>query len=90
MTKTEFTHMLARRGHMAQKEAERILNAFLDSVEDALCGDGRLDLRGFGAFVILRRKAGQARNPGTGEIVSIPEAKVVKFRPSAALLDILN
>lgn len=90
MTKTEFTDYLAGKCGMTVPYAARILNAFLDSVEDALFRDGRLVLRGFGVFEVRETAARQARNPATGEVVDVPAGRTVRFRAAAAVRDYLE
>lgn len=90
MTKSEFIHKLMARKHMARNEAEKILNAFLDSVEDALFRDRHMELRGFGSFNVRRRKERNSVNPKTGEKIVVPACNAIVFRPSPALTDFLN
>jgi DNA-binding protein HU-beta len=47
--------------------------------------DDRIELRGFGVFTIKPRKTGIGRNPRTGEEVSIPPGKAVRFKPGKDL-----
>lgn len=90
MTKSEFTVLFAQKAGMAVSEAERLLAALLDSIEDGLYKDGKVALRGFGAFDVRVVKARSGRNPGTGESMAIPESKTVRFKPASSLVDLLN
>lgn len=90
MTKAELVERLAKTGGLPKPVAEKVLNAFLDSVEDALCQDGKLALSGLGTFAVEERKARTGRNPRTGEAIAIPAGKVVKFRPAKALKDAVD
>ncbi len=47
--------------------------------------DDRIELRGFGVFNVKPRKTGIGRNPRTGEEVSIPPGKAVRFKPGKEL-----
>lgn len=89
MTKTEFTILLANRHNLSHGVAQKILNAFLDSVEDALFRDGRVALPGFGVFEKRQRAARTGRNPATGEIIDIPSYHNVAFKPALALKRLL-
>jgi DNA-binding protein HU-beta len=51
----------------------------------ALQKSDRIELRGFGVFTIKPRKTGIGRNPRTGEEVSIPPGKAVRFKPGKDL-----
>lgn len=85
MTKTEFTTYLAQKHSLPYAEAEKALNAVLDSIEDALFKDGRVALPGLGVFQRKERAARQGRNPATGEAMEIPASWTILFRPAAAL-----
>ena len=51
----------------------------------ALVAGERIELRDFGVFSVVRRKARLARNPKTGDAVQVPEKSVVKFKPGRLL-----
>lgn len=90
MTKSEFTATLAQRCGVSIQEGEKIVNAFLDSVEDGLCGDGRVPLPGFGILEVRDMAARKGRNPGTGEEIDIAARKVLKFKMATELKQRLN
>jgi len=87
MTKADLVGKIAEKANVTKANAERSLNAFLDTVEATLVKEGKLTLTGFGTFVVDKRKARTGRNPRTGEKIKIPAAKVVKFRPGKLLKD---
>ncbi len=87
MTKAELIVKIADKANLTKANAERSLNAFIDAVEVTLVKDGKLTLTGFGTFVVENRKARKGRNPRTGQEISIPAAKVIKFRPGKLLKD---
>lgn len=87
MTKKEFVESLARKNGVSEAYAGKILNAFLDSIEDALFRDGRIALKGFGVFDTRIAQAREGRNPATGEKISIPACKTARFRASGWLKD---
>lgn len=90
MTKTQFTGFLAEKHGFTVPYAEKILNAFLDSIEDALFRDGHLQLRGLGVFEVRDVPEKQCRNPATGEPVTVPACRAVRFRPGKAIRDFLD
>lgn len=90
MTKTQFTELLAQRSGFSAQFASRILNAFLDSVEDALFRDGRLALKGLGIFDVRSVGTRQIRHPATGEPLQTIPFKTVRFRAEQTLLDNLG
>ena len=90
MTKADLVEKIAAKANMTKAAAERSLNAFLDAVAEGLKKEEKLTLTGFGVFVVENRKARQGRNPRTGEPLTIPAAKMVKFRPGKQLKESLN
>lgn len=90
MTKTEFTAFLAKRNGFSLPYSEKILNAVLDTIEDALFRDGRVVLQGFGIFDCRAKKARQGRNPATGEPLDIPAMRIVRFRAAKRLKEFLD
>jgi DNA-binding protein HU-beta len=87
MTKAEIVDALAAKAGLSKAAGEKVLNAFLVSVQEILRVEGRLNLSGLGAFVVEERKARKGRNPRTGESIIIAAAKVVKFRAGKKLKD---
>lgn len=90
MTKADLIDAIASKSNLTKAAAERALNAVLESMQQALANDGKLALTAFGSLVVENRKERQGRNPRTGSAITIPSAKVVKFRPGKALKDALN
>ncbi|MCF8029277.1 MAG: HU family DNA-binding protein [Desulfohalobiaceae bacterium] len=85
MTKADLIAKIAEKTGLSKAESERALNSCLQSIEDILVQDGKLTLTGFGTFAVEERKARKGRNPQTGERITIPASKVVKFRPGKLL-----
>ena len=90
MTKADLVAQIAARANMTKAAAERSLNAMLESVQEMLAEDGKLTLTGFGTFVAETRQERQGRNPRTGDVITIADSKVVRFRPGKMLKDALN
>ncbi|MBP3731164.1 MAG: HU family DNA-binding protein [Mailhella sp.] len=85
MTKAELIAKIAEKGGMTKASAETSLKALIDSVEEVLASEGRIVLPGFGTLAVEERKERQGRNPATGAPITIPAAKVVKFKAGAKL-----
>ena len=89
MTKADLVEKIAGKTSQTKAAAERSLNAFLEAVTACLAKDDKLTLIGFGTFAVENRKARQGRNPRTGQAITIPASKIVKFRPGKQLKDSL-
>ena len=62
-------------------KSEIAVETFLSALKDAMKTGERIELRGFGVFMVKPRKSGIGRNPRTGEEVPIPPGKTVRFKP---------
>ena len=90
MTKAEFVESLASTLNQTKSESERILEAVTEVIKQALQRGEKLDLRGLGVFKVRESKPRQARNPRTGEALSIPARKAAVFKPGKELSALLN
>ena len=81
MTKHELIYEVARLyPRYSRRDAEVIVNAVFDSMADALHEGNRIEIRGFGSFVVKSRDARDGRNPKTGRLVSVPAKQVPFFK----------
>ncbi len=68
-------------------QAEEVVDMIIDSITSTLKKGGEVSIAGLGIFSTKTRAARQARNPRTGETISVPAMKVPKFRAAKALKD---
>ena len=87
MNKTELIAIAAEKAGMTKKDAERVLNAALDTVCATLAEGGRVQLSGFGIFEVKDREARMGRNPKTNEPMEIAATRTPVFKASSALKD---
>ena len=66
------------------------MNIIFGQIAAALARDDRVELRGFGAFSVKRKKAHIGRNPATGEVVQVSDKGYPDFKPGQALRDRVN
>jgi integration host factor beta subunit len=64
----------------SRRDAEVIVNSVFNSMAEALHQGERIEIRGFGSFVVKHRQAREGRNPKTGRIVSVPAKRVPFFK----------
>ncbi len=79
MTKAELAATIAEKSGLSKTDAEKALNAFQESVIDAVKKGDKVSLVGFGSFEQTQRSARKGRNPQTGEEINIPASKAPKF-----------
>ncbi len=87
MNKTELIAAAAERAGLTKKDTERVLNAAIDAVTEALVQGERVQVSGFGTFETRMRQARMGRNPHTNEAIEIAATRVPAFKPSKALKD---
>ena len=90
MNKAEVIDAMARHLGSSKAEAERALNAFVDSVTGGLVSDGDVAILGFGTFRRSERKARMGTNPQTKERIQIPASVGVTFRAGKKLKETLK
>ena len=78
-------------GELTKKQTEIALNAFMDSVQEALVDGDKISLVGFGSFETKQRAARQGRNPrDPQQIIEIPASIAITFKPSRTLKESVN
>ena len=85
MIKLDIINRLADETGIPKLKAEQAVEALFNSMKDALARGDRIELRGFGVFIVKPRKRGVGRNPRTGEEVAIPSGKTIRFKPGKEL-----
>jgi DNA-binding protein HU-beta len=90
MTKAELVAAMADKTGLNKAQAKDALDAFISSVSTSLKAGKEVRVVGFGSFVPIKRPAGTARNPRTGETVKRKASQTCRFRVGDALKSALN
>ncbi|MEE8608910.1 MAG: HU family DNA-binding protein [Nitrospiraceae bacterium] len=69
----------------SSQRARETLNSLLGTIGASLKKNQKVQLTGFGSFVVSKRRARKARNPRTGEAIRVKASKSVRFRPGQTL-----
>ena len=85
MIKLDIVNQVADKTGVPKQKAEQVVDALFNAMKDALAKGKRIELRGFGVFVVKPRKRGIGRNPRTGKEVPIPAGKTIRFKPGKDL-----
>lgn len=85
MTKADLIEQIAQKSQLSKKDSEKALNRCLEAIQESLSTEGKLTLTGFGTFSVAERNERKGRNPQTGEEITIPASKSVKFKPGKLL-----
>ncbi|MDA2937703.1 integration host factor subunit beta [Acidobacteria bacterium AH-259-A15] len=81
MIKQDIVNQVASKMEITKVKAEVGVDAVFHALKEAMKKGERIELRGFGVFVVKPRKSGIGRNPRTGDEVPIPPGKTVRFKP---------
>ena len=80
MNKSEMIEALAVKKGISLKKAEEIINTIFDSMTNAMLSGDRIEIRGFGSFVVNDYKAYTGRNPKTGDSITVKPKKLPFFK----------
>ena len=87
MNKSDLVAKIAGKAELSKKDAEKALNAFVDSVTEGLKAGEKIVLVGFGSFETKKRAARKGKNPRTKEEITIPATKAPVFKAGKAFKD---
>jgi integration host factor subunit beta len=91
MIRSELVQLLVQDNPgLSVREVEKIVSVFFDEIVGRLTQDGRVELRGFGAFSTRARDGRTGRNPRTGETVEVEAKRVPYFKPGKEMRVRLN
>ena len=80
MNKAELATEVSRKAKVSHKVAKVVVDAVFEEMVKALRRGDRVEIRGFGSFVIRNYGSYQGRNPKTGETVSVAPKKLPYFK----------
>ena len=85
MNKAELVKRMSEIAEVPKVTVEKVLDAFMQAVAEAVSKGDKVVLVGFGSFQVVKRAEREGRNPRTGKPIKIPAKKVVKFKPGKKL-----
>lgn len=90
MNKSELIDAAASSAGVSKADAQRTLDAVLDTITDTVKSGEKVSLTGFGNFELRERASRTGRNPQTGEELQVPASKAPAFKPGKAFRDAVN
>lgn len=90
MNKNELIAEVADQAEMTKAQAQKAVDAMFDAITSSLKSGAEVRIPGFGTFLVSERAESKGRDPRTGKEITIPAAKVPKFRAGKPLKDSLN
>jgi integration host factor subunit alpha len=91
MTKADIIEAVYERvGGFSKKESADVVEAVFNAMKDTLSQGKKIKISGFGNFVVRDKSRRMGRNPQTGSPITIAERRVLTFKPSQVLKNMLN
>lgn len=80
MNKSELIERLAEKSGINVIQSEEIVNLIYRKMRETMVNGGRIEIRGFGSFVVKEYGSYQGRNPKTGAKIPVPPKKLPFFK----------
>jgi integration host factor subunit beta len=90
MTKSDLITLLATKEDLTEVNATKIVNLIFDGFIDALAKGDRIEIRGFGSFVLREYRSYAGRNPKTGIVVEVKPKRAPYFKVGKELKALIN
>ena len=90
MTKADIVERIYEKVGFSKKEATEVVESIFEIVKRCLERGQKVKISGFGNFVVRDKNARVGRNPQTGEEITISARRVLTFKPSQVLKNVLN
>jgi len=90
MTKAEIINTLFEKVGLPKKEAQDVIEIILSTMKHTFVEGESIKISGFGTFNVRKKSARKGRNPKTGTEIEITPRKVVTFRPSNQLKEVVE
>lgn len=90
MNKAELVLKVAERAEVTQKVAKVIVDTIFEGMKDSLNKGERIEIRGFGSFVVKNYGGYKGRNPKTGRLVDVSAKRLPFFKVGKELREKVN
>ncbi len=87
MTKADLVNEISKKTGIEKLNVKLVIEAFMDTVKEALVNKDNVYLRGFGSFIVKKRAQKTARNISKNTTIIIPEHYIPAFKPSKSFLN---
>lgn len=87
MNKSQLVTKVAEKSGLTKKDVNKVVDSFMETVEETLLEGEKVVLVGFGTFEVKTRKARSGRNPRTGEVIEVAEKNIPVFKAGKAIKD---
>jgi integration host factor subunit beta len=80
MNRSDLVDRIADKASLQRRQAEDVVNVIFDAMCDALAREERIEIRGFGSFVVKHYRARTGRNPRTGDVINVSSKRLPTFK----------
>ncbi|MDQ7784457.1 MAG: HU family DNA-binding protein [Desulfomonilaceae bacterium] len=87
MNKSGLIAALAKEADLPLRKSEEIVNLVFDTMGKTLIAGDRIEIRGFGSFMVKQYKGYTGRNPKTGEQITVEDKNLPFFKTGKELRD---
>ena len=90
MTKADIVEQIYEQVGFSKKESAELVEKVFDAIKTTLAEGEKVKISGFGNFVVRGKNSRKGRNPQTGQEILLEARKVLTFKPSLVLKNLLN
>jgi len=90
LSKSDIVEVVANKMGLSKSKAEEMVTLVFGTIEENLQRGEKVSIVSFGTFEVKSSKARMGRNPKTGESISIPPKKSVKFKAGKGLKELVK
>jgi len=90
LTKTIIAEKIQNELDLSRTVAYDVMEDFLEIIKETISSGEDIMISGFGKFCVNEKKARKGRNPATDEEMTLPARRVVTFKCSGKLRDLIN
>jgi integration host factor subunit beta len=90
MNKSDLISAIKDKTSLSRKDAEKVIDTFFDTITQSIVSGGRVEIRGFGSFMVKDYKPYIGRNPKTGSQIQVPPKKLPFFKVGKELKEMVD
>lgn len=90
MNKSDLISAIKEKTSLSRKDAEKVIDTFFDTITQSIVSGGRVEIRGFGSFMVKDYKPYVGRNPKTGSQIRVPPKKLPFFKVGKELKEMVD
>jgi integration host factor subunit beta len=90
MNKSDLISAIKEKTSLSRKDAEKVIDTFFDTITQSIVNGGRVEIRGFGSFMVKDYKPYIGRNPKTGSQIQVPSKKLPFFKVGKELKEMVD